>query len=196
MGMMSDVYDAALHVIDEGTSRDETFIVTFNRRPELISDFTSDRHRLENSILGLTADGETALFDAVEFALDPARATFVLVLHEVATTGCASYSATISGLLSGANGSGSCECLNNTDTQPPSITCPGGLTKFTDSGQLTATVNPGTPVATDNCTVQSVTGVRSDGKALNAPYPVGVTLITWKATDLRGNMASCAQSLQ
>ena len=70
MGMMSDVYDAALHVIDEGTSRDEMFIVTFNRRPELISEFTSDRHRLENSIIGLRADGETALFDAVDFALD------------------------------------------------------------------------------------------------------------------------------
>ncbi len=70
MGMMSDVYDAALHVIDGGTSRDETFIVTFNRRLELISDFTSDRHRLENSILGLRAEGETALFDAVAFALD------------------------------------------------------------------------------------------------------------------------------
>lgn len=70
MGMMSDVYDAALHVIDEGTSRDETFIVTFNRKPELITDFVSDRHRLENSILGLRADGETALFDAVDFALD------------------------------------------------------------------------------------------------------------------------------
>lgn len=70
MGMMSDVYGAALHVIDEGTSRDETFIVTFNKRFELFSDFTSDRHRLENSVLGLRADGETALFDAVDFALD------------------------------------------------------------------------------------------------------------------------------
>lgn len=70
MGMMSDVYEAALHVIDEGTSRDEAFIVTFNKRFELISDFTSDRHRLENSVLGLRADGETALFDAVDFALD------------------------------------------------------------------------------------------------------------------------------
>ena len=70
MLMMSDVYEAALHVIDEGTTRDEAFIVTFNRKPELISDFISDRHRLENSILGLRADGETALFDAVDFALD------------------------------------------------------------------------------------------------------------------------------
>ncbi len=70
MDMMSDVYDAALHVIDDGTSRDETFIVTFNRRPELVIDFTSDQHRLENSVIGLKADGETALYDAVDFALD------------------------------------------------------------------------------------------------------------------------------
>ena len=73
MDMMSDVYDAALHVIDQGTSRDETFIITFNKRPELTIEFTSDRHRLENSILGLRADGETALFDAVAFALDGLR---------------------------------------------------------------------------------------------------------------------------
>lgn len=70
MEMMSDVYDAALHVIDEGTARDETFIVTFNKTPELVIDFTPDRHRLENSVLGLKAEGETALYDAVNFALD------------------------------------------------------------------------------------------------------------------------------
>ena len=70
VGMMGDVHRAALHVIDEGTSRDEMFIVTFNKKAELISDFTSDRHRLENSTLGLRADGETALYDAVAFALD------------------------------------------------------------------------------------------------------------------------------
>ena len=70
MEMMSDVYDAALHVIDEGTSRDETFIVTFNKKPDMVIDFTPDRHRLENSILGLRADGDTALYDAVNFGLD------------------------------------------------------------------------------------------------------------------------------
>jgi hypothetical protein len=81
------------------------------------------------------------------------------------------------------------------DVTPPVITCPGGLTKFTDSGQFTATVNPGAPVASDNCALQSVTGVRSDGKALNAPYPIGVTLITWTARDASGNTASCGQSI-
>jgi Ca-activated chloride channel family protein len=70
MEMMNDVYGAALHVIDEGTSQDETFIVTFNDRSELVFDFTPDRHRLENSILGLRAEGTTAMFDSVAFALD------------------------------------------------------------------------------------------------------------------------------
>jgi len=32
MDMMSDVYKASMHVIDEGTAKDEMFIVTFNAR--------------------------------------------------------------------------------------------------------------------------------------------------------------------
>jgi len=69
-GMIGDVYQAALHIIDEGTEQDEMFIVTFNDHVEIVNDFTSDRHRLENSILGLRADGRTALYDAVAFAVD------------------------------------------------------------------------------------------------------------------------------
>lgn len=73
MGMIGDVYRAALHVIDEGTDEDEMFIETFNNETEMVYDFTSDRHKLENSILGLRADGGTALFDSVAFALDHIR---------------------------------------------------------------------------------------------------------------------------
>ena len=68
--MMREVYQAALHVVDEGTQNDEMFIVTFSGKPEVESEFTSDRHRLENSTLGLRAGGETALYDAVAFALN------------------------------------------------------------------------------------------------------------------------------
>ena len=68
--MIGDVYDAALHVIDDGTSRDETFIVTFNSLTDLVIDFTSDQHRLENAVIGLKADGQTALYDAVKYGLD------------------------------------------------------------------------------------------------------------------------------
>jgi hypothetical protein len=80
------------------------------------------------------------------------------------------------------------------DTVPPTITCPGSIAKFTDSGQFNAIVNPGTPVALDNCSV-SISAVRSDGKLLSAPFPVGVTIITWTATDVGGNTASCGQSI-
>lgn len=72
-GMIQDVYRAASHVIDEGTEQDEMFIVTFNDQVEIVCDFTSDRHKWENSILGLRAGGQTALYDAVAFALDQMR---------------------------------------------------------------------------------------------------------------------------
>lgn len=70
MDMIGDVYRAAVHVVDEGTEEDETFIVTFNKKVELVTDFISDKHRLQNSILGLRASGETALWDAISFGLD------------------------------------------------------------------------------------------------------------------------------
>ncbi|HLF83877.1 MAG TPA: VWA domain-containing protein [Blastocatellia bacterium] len=70
MGMMRDVYRAAAHVVDEGTEQDEMFVATFNKQVELVTDFLSDKHKLENSLLGLRAEGETALWDAVTFGLD------------------------------------------------------------------------------------------------------------------------------
>src|SRR6185369_15365554 len=45
------------------------------------------------------------------------------------------------------------------------MTCPSSITKFTDSGQFGATVNPGTPVTSGGCAPISITGSRSDGKA-------------------------------
>lgn len=68
--MIDDVYQAALHTIEEGTAADETFIVTFSDKPELVREFESDRHRLENALLGLRAGGVTALWDATAFALE------------------------------------------------------------------------------------------------------------------------------
>ena len=81
------------------------------------------------------------------------------------------------------------------DTTAPTITCAAGTTKFTDSGQNTATFVPAPPVATDNVYLVSVTGVRSDGKPLTDPFQLGVTTIVWTAKDLAGNTASCGQSI-
>lgn len=50
--------------------------------------------------------------------------------------------------------------------------------------------------ATDNCTeVPAITGVRSDALPLNAPFPSGLTNVTWTATDCAGNSSSCVQAV-
>ena len=83
-----------------------------------------------------------------------------------------------------------------TDNQNPVITCPANITTVDNApGACGALLNPGTATATDNCSVSSVVGTRSDGQPLNALYPLGVTTITWKATDASGNMATCAQTI-
>jgi hypothetical protein len=81
------------------------------------------------------------------------------------------------------------------DTENPVITCPANITVGNDPGLCSATVNPGVATATDNCPGVTVSGTRSDGQPLNAPYPVGTTTITWKATDAVGNMATCPQTI-
>src|SRR5438093_11044558 len=60
-GMMKDVHEAAVNVLDQGTKDDEMFIMTFNNRLEIISELTSYRRQLANSILGLKSTGTTAL---------------------------------------------------------------------------------------------------------------------------------------
>jgi uncharacterized repeat protein (TIGR01451 family) len=84
------------------------------------------------------------------------------------------------------------------DNQNPTITCPANITTNTDPGACSATVNPGTATATDNCgggNPPTVTGTRSDGQPLNAPYPKGTTTIHWTATDSAGNSSSCDQTV-
>ena len=79
----------------------------------------------------------------------------------------------------------------------PQITCPADIDVFSDPGQAFATLNPGTATATDagGCPVVIV-GTRSDGQPLNATYPAGITLITWKATDAANQMATCVQTIK
>src|SRR5207253_1363942 len=45
------------------------------------------------------------------------------------------------------------------------------------------------------CAVATIVGTRSDALALNAPYPVGTTTVTWVATDIHGNTHSCTQTI-
>ncbi len=82
------------------------------------------------------------------------------------------------------------------DETDPVISCQSNITTGTDPDSCTATVDPGTATATDNCdTSVTITGTRSDSQALNAPYPKGTTTITWTATDDAGNSSSCQQTV-
>ena len=79
------------------------------------------------------------------------------------------------------------------DEVAPSITAPANVTVGNDPGLASAVVAVGSPVASDDCSEVTVTSARSDNKALNDPYPVGETTITWTATDAAGNSASASQ---
>jgi hypothetical protein len=74
------------------------------------------------------------------------------------------------------------------DTEKPLTTTNGNQTVGNDAGLCTALVTV-SATATDNASVGAPTGVRSDGLALDTPYPVGTTTITWNVTDENGNAA-------
>ena len=74
------------------------------------------------------------------------------------------------------------------DTEKPIIVSNGDKNVNTDLETCGATVLVSAS-ATDNCSVGMPTGIRSDGLALNALYPVGNTTITWNVSDTTGNPA-------
>ncbi len=77
----------------------------------------------------------------------------------------------------------------------PVIQCPADISQSSDAGVCTATVTLGTPLVTDNCPGTTFAGVRSDSQPLNAPYPSGLTVVTWTATDRSNLMAVCQQNV-
>ena len=73
---------------------------------------------------------------------------------------------------------------------------PVNLQADNDPGLATAVVAVAPPTASDNCSNATVTFVRSDGNPdLNAPYPVGVTTITWTAKDASDNVVTATQTV-
>src|SRR5260370_19568051 len=76
------------------------------------------------------------------------------------------------------------------------ISCPADQTVAAPSGQCEATVNTGTPTTNPSDNNVTVQGERSDGLAVSAPYPAGITYITWTATDaVNGQVVSCRRTI-
>ncbi len=75
------------------------------------------------------------------------------------------------------------------DTILPSIIAPANIVMTTNTGCTATGVQLGIPVASDNCTLASVTN--------NAPatYPIGTTTVTWTATDAQGNIKTATQTV-
>jgi len=103
------------------------------------------------------------------------------------------------------------DAVRFTPPQPPVLTVPKDTTVPTDPpvagapavgvnlalGSCVANFNPGVATATDDGTVVSLVGVRSDDPtlALDAPYLKGVTRITWTATDNDGMTTSATETV-
>jgi hypothetical protein len=96
---------------------------------------------------------------------------------------------------------GSCSFNVIVTEAPLTINCPANQTVTAATGDTTANVNPGTPT-TNPTTGVTVTGVRSDDDedpdtaplSLTAPYPIGVTYISWTVTEnATGRTATCTQ---
>jgi uncharacterized delta-60 repeat protein len=82
------------------------------------------------------------------------------------------------------------------DVTPPTISCSAGVVVQTGSGGCSAFLGPDAPQAyDDDGSALTPAGVRGDGLTFGDPYPLGVTEITWTATDAAGNSASCTQSV-
>lgn len=80
--------------------------------------------------------------------------------------------------------------LTVVDERPPLITAPPDITVVNDPGTCSATLDPGLAQASDNCDVPTITN-----DLVTNTFPVGETVITWKATDARGGESTAVQKV-
>ena len=78
------------------------------------------------------------------------------------------------------------------DNINPEITAPANISVFATSADG-AVVNYTTPVGTDNC---AATTVLTEGLAEGATFPLGITTVTYTATDTSGNTATATFTVE
>ena len=101
------------------------------------------------------------------------------------------------------DGSGlTAECTQNvtvTDDERPTITCPKDIIANTSDdgrGNCSTTVELGSPITGDNCSVASVKAY-VNGNEINTNYAFGIgqTVVKWIVTDANGLTTECAQTV-
>jgi Ca-activated chloride channel family protein len=65
--------DAVLEFFKTANPQDEFFMITFNDRPELVSDFTSSVDEIQSKLVFTIPRGRTALLDAIYFGVSKMR---------------------------------------------------------------------------------------------------------------------------
>lgn len=91
--------------------------------------------------------------------------------------------------LSG-NSSSTTATVDVQDLISPTITCPGTANLSADAGMCSSSASIGAATAADNCA-----GVVVFGPVPASPYAIGTTTVTWTATDVAGNQATCTQDV-
>jgi len=111
---------------------------------------------------------------------DPASGSFF-------STGTTTVNCTVS---DAAGNPASCSfTVTVNDTQAPSITCPGPITRPNDADQCGAVVNYPAPTVSDNC---PGVGTPSCTPLSGSFFPKGTTTVNCTVADAAGNPASCS----
>lgn len=79
------------------------------------------------------------------------------------------------------------------DNTPPTLNnCPGDTVVHVPNGVSNASVNWIPPTANDNCPGVALSSTHNPGDT----FPVGITIVTYTATDAAGNTATCSFSIE
>jgi ribosomal protein S26 len=77
------------------------------------------------------------------------------------------------------------------DTTPPTLICPENIMVNADEGEDFATILIPVPIASDNCGTFTLVNDFTETENASGQYPLGVTTVTYTATDECGNVATC-----
>lgn len=78
------------------------------------------------------------------------------------------------------------------DVQPPSMTCPPPINANAGAATCNAVVSYANPTFTDNCAPTSGTSVRTSGLPSGSAFPVGTSMVIFRATDAAGRTSTCS----